>query len=143
MDQLFGSSDSPMENKELNNNNESVRHDSKGEKALDEAVGLAVDTEQVETLGKEEVSFGIEGPEEVQVSREWDGSGKEEDSVETGGPEKEECSEEMKAMEATEEIRDVPLVALEVETTEETRSLSRLSKGISRARSDLQILQSD
>ncbi|RXN03182.1 hypothetical protein ROHU_034475 [Labeo rohita] len=26
MDQLFGSSDSPMENKELNNNNESVRH---------------------------------------------------------------------------------------------------------------------
>ncbi|RXN03183.1 gap junction alpha-8 -like protein [Labeo rohita] len=110
--------------------------DSKDEEALDEAVGLAVDTKQVETLGKEKVSLEIEGPEEVQVSREWDGSGKEEDSVETGGPEKEECSEEMKAMEATEEIIDVPLVALEVETTEETRSLSQLSKGSSRARSD-------
>ncbi|RXN03185.1 gap junction alpha-8 [Labeo rohita] len=110
--------------------------DSKDEEALDEAVGLAVDTKQVETLGKEEVSLEIEGPEEVQVSREWDGSGKKEDSVETGGPEKEECSEEMKAMEATEEIIDVPLVALEVETTEETRSLSQLSKGSSRARSD-------
>ncbi|KAL0184460.1 hypothetical protein M9458_020156 [Cirrhinus mrigala] len=110
--------------------------DSKGEEALDEAVGLAVDTEQVETLGKEEVSLEIGGPEEVQVSREWDGSGKEVDSVETGGPKKEECSEEMKATDATEEIMDVPLVALELETAEETRSLSRLSKGSSRARSD-------
>uniref|UniRef100_A0A671SUF0 Gap junction protein n=1 Tax=Sinocyclocheilus anshuiensis TaxID=1608454 RepID=A0A671SUF0_9TELE len=49
---------------------------------------------------------------------------------------KEECSEEMKAMEATEEMMDVSFVALELEKTEETRSLSRLSKGSSRARSD-------
>lgn len=108
----------------------------KGEEVLDKDVGLAVDTKQVETLGKEEVSLKIEDPEEVQISRECDGSGKKEDSVETGGPEKEECSEEMKAMEATEEMMDVSLVALELEKTEETRSLSRLSKGSSRARSD-------
>uniref|UniRef100_A0A671PHH7 Gap junction protein n=1 Tax=Sinocyclocheilus anshuiensis TaxID=1608454 RepID=A0A671PHH7_9TELE len=85
---------------------------------------------------EEEVSLEIEDPEEVQVSGEWDGSGKEEDSVETGGLEKEECSEESKALEAIEEMMDVPLVALELETTEETRSLSRLSKGSSRPRSD-------
>ncbi|XP_073701647.1 gap junction protein alpha 8 paralog a [Garra rufa] len=109
---------------------------SKSEEALDKAVGLAVDTEQVETLGKEEVSLEIEDPEEVQVSRECDESGNKEDFVETRGPEKVECSELSKAMEATEEIMDVPLVALELETTEETRSLSRLSKGSSRARSD-------
>ncbi|XP_016147808.1 gap junction alpha-8 protein-like [Sinocyclocheilus grahami] len=107
----------------------------KGEEALDKYVGLAVDTEQVENLGKE-VSLEIEDPEEVQVSGEWDGSGKEEDSVETGGLEKEECSEESKALEAIEEMMDVPLVALELEMTEEARSLSRLSKGSSRPRSD-------
>ncbi|KTG38220.1 hypothetical protein cypCar_00028109 [Cyprinus carpio] len=101
----------------------------KSEEALDKAVGFAVDTEQVETLGKED-------PEEVQVSGEWDGSEKEEDFVETGGPEKEECSEESKALEAIEEMMHVPLVALELETAEETRSLSRLSKGSNRARSD-------
>ncbi|KAL1267768.1 hypothetical protein QQF64_033131 [Cirrhinus molitorella] len=106
---------------------------SKGEEALDKAVELAVDTEQVETLGKEEVSLD---PEEVQVSRECDESGNKEDSVETGDPEKEECSEESKAIEDTEGIMDVPLVALELETAEETRSLSRLSKGSSRARPD-------
>ncbi|XP_058642346.1 gap junction protein alpha 8 paralog a [Onychostoma macrolepis] len=126
-------------NEALENLNEVTPFDtavSKGEEVLDKDVGLAVDTEQVETLGKEEVSLKIEDPEEVQVSRECDGSGKKEDSVETGGPEEEECSEEMKAMEATGEMMDVSLVALELEKTEETRSLSRLSKGSSRARSD-------
>ncbi len=65
----------------------------------------------METLEKKEVSLKIEDPEEVKVSREWDGSGKKEDSVETGGPEKEEYSEEMKAIEATEEMIDGSLVA--------------------------------
>uniref|UniRef100_A0A8C1UYL5 Gap junction protein n=1 Tax=Cyprinus carpio TaxID=7962 RepID=A0A8C1UYL5_CYPCA len=126
-------------NEALENLNEVRSFDTavnQGEEVLDKAVGLAVDTEQVETLGKEEVSLKIKDPEEVQVSRECDRSGKKEDSVETGGPEKEECSEEMKAMEATEEMMDVSLVPLELEKTEETRSLSRLSKGSSRARSD-------
>ncbi|XP_043104144.1 gap junction protein alpha 8 paralog a [Puntigrus tetrazona] len=88
--------------------------------------------EQVETLEKEEVSLSIEDPVEVQVSRECDVSGKK-DSVEIVDPEKEECSEEIKAVEATQEMTDV---SLELEKTEESRSLSRLSKGSSRARSD-------
>ncbi|XP_052420500.1 gap junction protein alpha 8 paralog a [Carassius gibelio] len=100
---------------------------SKGEEVLDKAVGLAADTEQVE------ISLKIEDPEEVQVSRECDGSGKKEDSVETGGLEEEEYSGEMKA---TEEMLDVSPAPLELDKTEETRSLSRLSKGSSRARSD-------
>ncbi|XP_056116642.1 gap junction protein alpha 8 paralog a [Rhinichthys klamathensis goyatoka] len=104
-----------------------------GEEVLDKALGLSVDSVQVKTLGKDGVSLEIEDPEELKGSREWDE--KEEDSVETGGPEKE-CSEKSKALEAIEEVMDVPLVALELETTEETRSLSRLSKGSSRARSD-------
>ncbi|XP_052463126.1 gap junction alpha-8 protein-like [Carassius gibelio] len=99
-----------------------------GEEAPDKTVGFAGDTEQVETLGKED-------PKEVQDS-ERDRSGKEEDSGETGGREKEESSEKSKALEAIEEMMDVPLVALELEMTQETRSLSRLSKGSSRARSD-------
>ncbi len=126
-------------NEALENLNEVISFETavnKGEEVLDKDVGLAVDTEHVETLEKKEVSLKIEDPEEVKVSREWDGSGKKEDSVETGGPEKEEYSEEMKAIEATEEMIDGSLVALELEKTEETRSLSRLSKGSSRARSD-------
>ncbi|KAG1959722.1 gap junction alpha-3 protein [Pimephales promelas] len=101
------------------------------EEVLDKALGLSVDSVQVKTLGKDGVSLEIEDPEELKGSREWDE--KEEESVGTGGPEKE-CSEKSKALEAIEEVMDVPLVALELETTEEARSLSRLSKGSSRAR---------
>lgn len=48
---------------------------------------------------------------------------------------KKECSEQSKALEAIEEVKDVPLLALEQET-DETRSLCNLSKGSIRARSD-------
>ncbi|XP_067301146.1 gap junction protein alpha 8 paralog a [Pseudorasbora parva] len=104
-----------------------------GDKGLNEVLGL-VDSEQMETFREEEASLDMKDLEEVKVSRECDGSRKKEDSVETS-VEKEECSKESKALEAIEEMIDVPLIALEQET-EETRSLSRLSKGSSRARSD-------
>lgn len=106
-----------------------------GGEDLDKPLGLSGDTNQLKTLGKEEVSLGIEDPEEVKGS-ELEESRKEDESVETGGFEKEEYSEESKVLEAIEEMIDAPLVALELGTTEETRSLSRLSKGSSRARSD-------
>ncbi|XP_048049752.1 gap junction protein alpha 8 paralog a [Megalobrama amblycephala] len=123
--------DEVLEN--LNENRPLETAFSPDEEVLGKALGLSVDSEQVETLGKEEVLLEIEDPENMKGSREWDK--KKEDSVEIGGPEKE-CSEESKALKAKEEVMDVPFVALELESTEETRSLSRLSKGSSRARSD-------
>ncbi|KAI7808378.1 connexin 50.5 [Triplophysa rosa] len=91
-------------------------------KALDE-----VDLEQVEILGKKEME---------DDSSVWDSTMKY-DFVEISG--KEESSQESKALEAIDEMMEVPFVALKLDTTErfeETRSLSRLSKGSSRARSD-------
>lgn len=129
-DEMLGK-DEVLEN--LNENIPLETAVSPDEEVLGKALGLSVDSEQVETLGKEEVLLEIEDPENMKGSREWDE--KKEDSVEIGGPEKE-CSEESKALKAKEEVKDVPFVALELESTEETRSLSRLSKGSSRARSD-------
>ncbi|XP_056321413.1 gap junction protein alpha 8 paralog a [Danio aesculapii] len=106
-----------------------------GGEDLDKSLGLSGDTNQLKTLGKEEVSLGIEDPEDVKGS-ELVELRQEDESVETENLEKEECSEESKALEALEEMIDAPVVALELEPTEETRSLSRLSKGSSRARSD-------
>lgn len=102
---------------------------------LDKPLGLSGDTNQLKTLEKKEVSLGIEDPEEVKGS-ELEESRQEDESVKTGDLEKEEYSEESKALEALEEMIDAPLVALDLEPTEETRSSSRLSKGSSRARSD-------
>ncbi|XP_056611137.1 gap junction protein alpha 8 paralog a [Triplophysa dalaica] len=96
-------------------------------KALDE-----VDLEQVDIFGKKE----MEDPEEDKDSSVWNSTMKDE-FVEISG--KEESSHESKALEAIDEMMEVPSLALEVDTTErleETRSLSRLSKGSSKARSD-------
>ncbi|XP_051998706.1 gap junction alpha-8 protein-like [Xyrauchen texanus] len=113
--------------------------DSGKEKALDKALEVAVDLTQVETFGKEGVSLEMEDPEEDKGSRGWDGSRKEEDFVETLGSRKEEIFQESQSLEVIEEMMDASFIALELETTErleETRPLSRLSKGSSRARSD-------
>ncbi|XP_051565702.1 gap junction alpha-8 protein-like [Myxocyprinus asiaticus] len=113
--------------------------DSGKEEALDKALGVAVDLKQVETLEKEGVSLEIENPEKDKGSRGWDGSKKEEDFVETVESEMAESSQESQFLEAIEEMMDVSFGTLELETTErleETRPLSRLSKGSSRARSD-------
>ncbi|TRY88180.1 hypothetical protein DNTS_026880 [Danionella cerebrum] len=97
---------------------------------LDEVFGLAD-----QSLGKEEISLEFEDTEEVKDSGEWDESVKD-DPVETRGSEKKEYSEESTTFEVIEEIMDASLTALEIGTAEETRSLSRLSKGSCRARSD-------
>ncbi|XP_051565582.1 gap junction protein alpha 8 paralog a isoform X2 [Myxocyprinus asiaticus] len=113
--------------------------DSGKEEALDKALEVAMDLTQVETFGKEGVSLEMEDAEEDKSSRGCDGSRKEEDFVESGGSGKEESFQESQNLEAIEEMMDASFVALELETTErleETRSLSRLSKGSSRARSD-------
>lgn len=95
-------------------------------KALDE-----VDSEQ-DIIGKKK----MDEAEEVKDFSVWDRSMKD-DFVEISGME--ESLQESKALEAIDEMMEVPFVALELDTTErleETRSLSRLSKGSSRARSD-------
>nr|XP_055071243.1 gap junction protein alpha 8 paralog a [Misgurnus anguillicaudatus] len=110
------------------------------DRAVETAVNTGtkdVNSEQVEPLGKEGVLLDMGDPEEVKGSGACDGSCKE-DLVGSGGFGNESL-QESKALEAFDEMMDVSFVALELETAErleETRSLSRLSKGSIRARSD-------
>ncbi|XP_065107784.1 gap junction protein alpha 8 paralog a [Paramisgurnus dabryanus] len=110
------------------------------DRAVETAVNMGtndVNSEQVKPLEKEGVLSDMGDPEEVKGSGACDGSCKE-DLVGSGGFGNESL-QESKALEAFDEMMDVSFVALELETAErldETRSLSRLSKGSIRARSD-------